>query len=421
MKILHVCAVYPPFTGGAATYAAEISRRFAAEGHDVSALSTDIGSIDLTWSPRGRRVGPAQEVIDAVNVIRLPVRHLPLAPYSFYALRRLMPMLANIAPLALLRSLGDHVPRTALTPPARALLAQPFDLVHVINITMEGLLQRAARASDATPLLCTPFVHIGAPDVMRNYVMPHQIALMRRAQTVFAQTGLEADALVRHGLQHDAIVTTGMGVNPDEARGADGGRFRAAHGVPTGAPLIGFMGSVTRDKGAITLLEALQPFWEGADAQHAPRLVLAGEVPGPGGFDAAYARLPAAQRPFVIQTGVLHGAAKHDMLAALDVFALPSRVDAFGIVILEAWLHRKPVIGADAGGIPDVIAHDRDGLITPFGDARALRDAIRALLDAPERRHAMGQAGHQKVLARYTWDIIYAQLRAVYLRAARRQ
>jgi glycogen synthase len=93
---------------------------------------------------------------------------------------------------------------------------------------------------------------------------------------------------------------------------------------------------------------------------------------------------------------------------------MPSRSDTFGIVFLEAWAYGVPVIGADAGGIPDVIAHDQDGLIVPFGDVPRLAASIARLLDDPDLRHRLGASGKDKMLRRWTWDALFEDIRALY-------
>jgi glycosyltransferase involved in cell wall biosynthesis len=247
-------------------------------------------------------------------------------------------------------------------------------------------------------------VHVGAAHVLRNYVMPHQLDLMRRSATVFVQTMREQQALAGLGVPHTAMRMLGMGVNPESAAGADGTRFRLAHGIAATTPLVLFMGSVTYDKGAVTLLAAMQRLWQhGSDAM----AVIVGEAPKPGGFTAALAQVPAQWRDRIKRIDVLRGQDKHDAFEAADVFTLPSRVDSFGIVFLEAWLHGKPVIGADAGGIPEVITHGQDGFVLPFGDAEALAGHIHILIDNPERAAALGARGRENVLARHNWARIY--------------
>jgi glycosyltransferase involved in cell wall biosynthesis len=99
---------------------------------------------------------------------------------------------------------------------------------------------------------------------------------------------------------------------------------------------------------------------------------------------------------------------------------MPSRTDSFGILYLEAWLYRKPVIGARAWGMSDVIRHGEDGLLVPFGDVPALAEAIGYLLDHPEIREAMGTSGEVKARTTYHWDRRYALLRDAYVASPNR-
>jgi glycosyltransferase involved in cell wall biosynthesis len=105
--------------------------------------------------------------------------------------------------------------------------------------------------------------------------------------------------------------------------------------------------------------------------------------------------------------GCVHGQLKQDLLAGTDLFVLPSRIDSFGIVYLEAWTYGIAVIGCHAGGVPEVIDDGQDGLLVGYGDVTALASAIETLIADPERRRWMGTRGRAKVEAHYTWDRIY--------------
>jgi glycosyltransferase involved in cell wall biosynthesis len=272
----------------------------------------------------------------------------------------------------------------------------------------------------------TPFVHVGEWAVQRFYTMPHQLAALRDADRVIVQTDIEAQELVRLGVARARIVRLGMGVELDQLRNGDGARFRAQHGID--GPVVTFMGAVTDDKGAVHLVRAMQHLWDGSAAGAVPpghpqpaqllggepTLVVAGPSVSPSTFDRVYDSLPEAHRLRIRRLGPVQGQLKQDMLAATDVFAMPSRVDSFGIVYLEAWAYGVPVIGCRAGGVPDVIDDGQDGLLVPYGDPASLASSIQTLLADPDRRRAMGQGGRAKVQARYTWDRIYRGLRAVY-------
>ena len=82
-------------------------------------------------------------------------------------------------------------------------------------------------------------------------------------------------------------------------------------------------------------------------------------------------------------------------------------------MFLEAWLCRKPVIGARAGAIPDVVQHDENGILVEFGDVPGLVDALKTLLTDPARAAQLGANGYRKVQQSYTWDHQYAHLQKV--------
>jgi glycosyltransferase involved in cell wall biosynthesis len=163
------------------------------------------------------------------------------------------------------------------------------------------------------------------------------------------------------------------------------------------------------DKGTMHLVEAARRLWQGGQAVD---LVLAGAITQP--FRAYLAGLPPADRARLHVLGPVDDAEKRNLLAAADVFAMPSRTDSFGIVYLEAWLYRKPVIGARTWGVMDVIEDGRDGLLVPFGDAAALADALSDLLSDAARRDQMGAYGEEKVHRMHTWDVKYPLVRNLY-------
>jgi len=80
-----------------------------------------------------------------------------------------------------------------------------------------------------------------------------------------------------------------------------------------------------------------------------------------------------------------------------ELFLLPSRKEGFGIVFLEAMHYGKPCIGAAAGGIPEVVDHERTGLLVPFGDADAIATSAIRLLSDKQERERMGRCGKQRL------------------------
>jgi glycogen(starch) synthase len=421
MHFLHVVQLYYPVATGAGRYFREVGERLAAEGHRVTVLATDAYDLEHVWAPGKRRISVPAETVGGVRIIRFPIRRIAGPPIVYPILRRLMVELSRVPGSApLLRRMAMLTPRlpdmrrffaahAAATP---SLAIQPFALVHVGNITLDFAIFPAfdfARAHH-TPFVATPFVHLGTPGdqaILRYYSMRHQIELLKRSDRVITMTGLEADALAARGVARERMRRIGVGVDPAELAGGDGARFRAEQRVA--GPLALYIGALAYDKGAVHTVEALRRLWR--QGEQATLALIGAPL---AHFTAFYERLPAEDRARTRLLPYAPDQVKRDALAAADLLAMPSRTDSFGIVYLEAWCYGVPVVGARAGGVPDVIDDGRDGLLVPFGDVDALAGAIGRLLRDREMARRLGAAGRAKVLRDLTWDRIYTQVRAVY-------
>jgi glycosyltransferase involved in cell wall biosynthesis len=102
------------------------------------------------------------------------------------------------------------------------------------------------------------------------------------------------------------------------------------------------------------------------------------------------------------------------LIAACDVFALPSGEEPFGLVFLEAMAMKKPVVAVDNGGTPEVVEHGKSGLLSMYGDGPALAANLRLLLRDPALRTRMGEYGRQRVEARFTAGRMAADTADVY-------
>ena len=80
---------------------------------------------------------------------------------------------------------------------------------------------------------------------------------------------------------------------------------------------------------------------------------------------------------------------------------VPSLYEGFGLPAGEAMACGVPVISTTGGALPEVVGDA--GILVPPGDARALAEAIRDLLDQPHKRDQLGRAGYARVLEQFTW------------------
>ena len=418
MRCLHVSAAYWPVLGGAEAYLQGLSERLVEAGHTVTVATTNAASVEYLLSAKGQRLDTPCEIHNGVPILRFSVRHLPFSPHSYQVLRRLtsevsrIPVCSSSLPVRW----GRYMPWVPSLETALGGCNGTFDLVHGVNLSYESLPLTALRYARNTgvPFLFTPLLHIGEKAggaVYRYCTMAHQLELFRGSTKIIVQTDREKDVLLRIGIEGSKIEKVGVAVDLKQIQSGDGRRSKREHGIDK--PLVVFVGRVSYDKGAIHLVQAMQQLW---DQGKEVDLVLAGSVGGR--FAGYYASLPSAIRERVKLLGPVKEEEKRDLLDAAEMLVLPSRVDSFGIVFLEAWAYKKPVIGAAAGGVPEVIAEGEDGLLVPFGDVGALSQRIATLLDDEPMRRRLGEAGHRKVSQFYTWDVVFRKLEDIYRRLA---
>lgn len=101
-------------------------------------------------------------------------------------------------------------------------------------------------------------------------------------------------------------------------------------------------------------------------------------------------------------------------LRSLSIFAMPSRAESFGVAALEAQACGIPVVASNVGGLPEVVRDGETGLLVPPEHPQALADALLALLQDPQRRKRMGEAGREWACARYNWQTNVDQMLNVY-------
>ena len=108
-------------------------------------------------------------------------------------------------------------------------------------------------------------------------------------------------------------------------------------------------------------------------------------------------------------------------LELMDVFALASASEAFGLVLVEAMFARRPVVATRVGGIPDVVADGETGLLVEPLRPDALATAIGSLLADPARSAAVGEAGLHRATEQFGADRYVSDIDALYQRMLQRR
>lgn len=182
--------------------------------------------------------------------------------------------------------------------------------------------------------------------------------------------------------------------------GTDGLSLRAELGIPADAPLLASVSRLFSWKGQRELLQAFALVK--AEQPNLKLLIVGKDASGP---DEPYLReLKELAAKLRVTDDVVFTGARSDIarvMAACDVFTLPSFEEPFGLVFLEAMAMAKPVVAIDNGGTPEVVENGSSGLLSPPWDIPALAANIATLVKDSEKRRQFGQHGRQRVLGQF--------------------
>jgi len=199
------------------------------------------------------------------------------------------------------------------------------------------------------------------------------------------------------------------GVDPSRFDSAANTRsVRKRYAIDRGDRMVLFAGRLTRQKGPDVLLEAVPSVL----ARHpATKVVFAGDGHLRSGLQERAQRL--GLEPHTRFVGHQTGAELVSLFKSADVVCVPSRNEPFGIVILEAWSARKPVVATRNGGPAEFVRHQTNGL-SVADDCGSISGGINTVLSDRPAARRMGYAGRREVEAHFCWDRIAAQTEEVY-------
>lgn len=289
--------------------------------------------------------------------------------------------------------------------PADVIAASSFPLLHMFDTLAGG---RASR----TPVVLHGGLH---PHDRWGFDRPRIYRTIRAADAYIANTRWEADYVIARGADPARVHAVGVGVDPAPFAGIDPAEAKFRLGLDRG-PLVGFIGQIGGHKGVDTLLRAMPLIWK--THPHVNLLIAGGRTLYSGHVERMVADWPADWQARTRLFLDFPAARKPWLFNAVDIFAYPSGYESFGIAFLEAWACRKPVIGTTSGAIPTVIDEGTTGLLVPYQREQPLADAIDQLLRDPAAAARMGEAGHARTLAHFTWPHIADRFREIYVHVA---
>lgn len=139
---------------------------------------------------------------------------------------------------------------------------------------------------------------------------------------------------------------------------------------------------------------------------------LVGDGPDRARIERAVANASLQDR--VHLTGALNQVAVREQFAQADIFVLASLAEGIPVVLMEAMSSGVPCISTPVNGIPELIQHERTGLLATPGDVDSLAEQLRKLITDPELRHRLAEAAHAKVLADFDLNRNVARLGHIF-------
>ncbi len=242
----------------------------------------------------------------------------------------------------------------------------------------------------------------------------------RNADGVVAVSeAMRQDVMSLYDVPESKVRVIPNGIDPDEYRPVSRPEILRKHGVDPSRPFVLFVGRITRQKGIVHLVNAIEHLREGA------QIVLCAGAPDTEDIAREMEEAVADARAY----------GRHDILwiadmlprdeiialyAAAAVFVCPSVYEPFGIINLEAMACETAVVASAVGGIPGIVKEGETGTLVPFEtrgftdfepkDARRfsrdLAEAVNRLLDDQALRRRMGEAGRRRVVEEYSWRAV---------------
>lgn len=368
MKIGLFCLRFPPARGGVETVAAGQAAALARH-HEVEVHTSDL----LQHKQPRRVVGvPLRESVDGYTVVRHPALTITGPGFSY----PILPGLFRSGPFDLILAHSFwYFPAVA-----GAWMARRQRIPFVLQTHFDPKRGR--------------FNHWYRETVGRR--------LLRAAALTIFVSHFESGLASSLGLPVENSLIIPNGVDPEPSPAEDPA-VRAE--LASFQPYLAFLGRLDRGKGVDVLLRALARLREPAAARNAviigddfgarePLLRLAGEL----GLAERVRFRSGLSRP-ALQTWLRHA----------ESFVLPSRYEAFGVVINEARALAIPVIAADNSAMPELVHDGRDGLLFRTDDPVHLAEQIRRLA-APGERERLVRAGTALLRERYTVAVSGARL-----------
>ncbi len=390
MKILVLAWEFPPrIVGGIARHVAELYPELVALGHEIHLIT--VASPPM----------PSYEVVEGIHVYRVPVD----GGHDFFH------WIGNMN-----QSMG-HVGGELL------LQQGPFDLIHAHDwLVGDGAI--ALQHHFGLPLLST--IHAteqgrnsGLHNDTQRYVDYKERALIHRSWRVIVCTQYMVREVSQcHHYSNHLIDIVANGIRPEKKRlepDFEVQQFRRRF-ANDDEKIVYYVGRITYEKGIGVLLNAAPMIL--AQLQGKAKVVII------GGGNTEQLKQQAAELGIgerCLFTGFMSEEDLDCFQAIADCAVFPSLYEPFGIVALESFAARVPVVVSDAGGLPEVVRHRETGIVTVRNNAQSLAEGILDVLENRVDTQRLVQRAYSELERRFSWKKLAKQTESCYRKVLTQQ
>ena len=264
--------------------------------------------------------------------------------------------------------------------------------------------------------------------IMNNHdkrTLFHRAVYRRLDSLIVMSQALKRNVLETHPLRERDVQVVNLGLDFDRFDPAkvDATAQRRAWGADDDTLVVGLVGRIDPAKGQATFIRAAAGLMKSPELARRARFVIVGEETL-GSTTKYLGHLREMVRQFGLEEKVVFAGFQTnipEIMRAFDVFVMPSRQEAFGLVAIEAMAMECPIIISGGGSSDEIIGNEEFGLRVRPDDAFDLQQKLQRMLGEPGLREAMGRRAREHVVAHYDRKLRLLRTLEIYERALRRR
>lgn len=254
--------------------------------------------------------------------------------------------------------------------------------------------------------------HIGTQKPKRDFL--HAWIYRHVGHMIAISAVIRNNVINTHPIDSDrvSVIHNGISLERFNPRKVNRENIRKELSISADEIIIGIIGRLQIAKGHLEFLKMASAI---SQLYNNVRFMIVGEATR--GHEAEAQMILDKIEAYSLNKKVIYTGYRDDvpsLLAAMDLFVFPSRAEAFGLVLIEAMAMKLPVIACRSDGVLDIVVDHKTGLLFTPKNVQELKQAVINLLEYPEKRSRLGQAGYQRVIEMFSDKLMLDKIEALY-------